>query len=126
MPLRYSLTFIYLPDSLDFPFVVVLLVCSIHYQRDLLSVTFFDDEYILNTIHFVVQQQSITQIDRLSSASIVVFKTFEVCSSNASFSLGWLYYRQLLILNGLFSNLSYSLISKSNLVQYIYNCISGI
>ena len=122
MPLRYFLSFIYLPDSLDFPFVVALLVCSIHYQRDLLSVTFFADEYILNTIHFVVQQQSITQIYRLSSASIVLM-TFEVCPSNASFSLDWLYYLQLLLLNGLFSNLSYSLISKSNLVQYIYNCI---
>ena len=125
MPLRYFLSFMYLPDSLDFPFLVALLVCSIHYQRDLLSVTFFDDEYILNTIPCVVQQQSITQIYRLSSAFIVLM-TFEVCPSNASFSLGWLYYRQLLILNGLFSNLSYSLIPKSKLVQYIYNCISGI
>ena len=125
MPLRYFLSFIYLPDSLDFPFLVALLVCSIHYQRDLLSVTFFDDEYILNTIHFVVQQQSITQIYRLSSASIVLM-TFEVCPSNALFSLGWLYYRQLLLLNDLFSNLSYSLISKSNLVQYVYNGIFGI
>ena len=125
LPIRYSLSFIYLPDSLAFPFLMALLVSSIHYQRDLLSATFFDDEYILNTIHFVFQQQSVTQIYRLSSASIV-FMTFEVCPSNASFSLGWLYYRQLLLLNGFFSNLSYSLISKSNLVQYIYNCISGV
>ena len=97
MPLRYSLTFIYLPDSLDFPFLVALLVCSIHYQRDLLSVTFFDDEYILNTIHFVVQQQLITQIDRLSSASTVVLMTFEVCLNYASCSFCWLYCRQLLL-----------------------------
>ena len=126
LPLRYFLTFIYLPDFLVFPFLMALLVSSIRYQCDFLSVIFFGNEYILNTIHFVVQQQSITQIYRLSSVFIFVFITFEVCPSNVSFSFGCLYYRQSLLLNGLFSNISYSLISKSNLVQYIYNCIPGI
>ena len=47
LPLRYSLTFIYLPVSLAFPFLVAILVSNIHYQRDLFSVNlFFDNEYI--------------------------------------------------------------------------------
>ena len=97
LPLRYSLTFIYLTVSLAFPFLVAILVSNIQYRRDLLSVNLF---LIMNINLKYYSLRRSTTINH----SIM---TFEVCLNYASCSFCWLYCRQLLLLNSLFSNLSW-------------------